>query len=110
MKQLEKKDIRHSYQVAMQDMRSDLNPIERIFSRLIHAPLIGSLGSVLAASILRPRSLLAGAWMGLLAITITALFSYAYHYTATGLEAVIGFAVGWLAGIVYDIFAYPFKR
>lgn len=99
---LKKQTIQHSFTTTMRDARKELGTTEVIFSHLIHAPIIAHIGTILAATLLRPRSLIIGSISATIAIAAIYMITHFYSYPSSGSEVAISFAAGWIVGLLYD--------
>jgi hypothetical protein len=94
----------------MHDMRDELPRSEAILSRIFHTPGLSSAINLLSTTLLRPRALLTGG----IAATITLLSSYLlarlHDYVVSGSEVLLGFAIGWATGLLYDCFVLLIRR
>lgn len=92
-----------SYQLMLEEVRKELPRTARPFSRFIHFAPVERLSDIVASTIARPSSILAG---GIIAFTSTlAIYSYAKFagFSLQGSETIIAFMVGWAIGILYDL-------
>lgn len=105
-----KQDLRQSYDTTMKDMRSELTPLYRAWSYVIHAPVIAGIGFLLSEILLRPRSLAIGGVFAIISVAITTLISHLHNYTPSGAEIFIGFIAGWLCGILYDTISHLLSK
>ena len=94
--------IQHSFASTMHDARQELGATEAIFSRFIHAPIIAHLGTALAATLLRPRSLIIGSIFAAITVAAVYMLSHFYGYLSPGSEIAISFGIGWVIGLLYD--------
>ena len=102
MTSLEKQTIDRSYHTTMDDVRSELGPLESTWSKAIHSPILASIGSILTATILRPRPLIVGAVTAIFFVLAAYLLVRLYGYQVSGFESVLGFTTGWLVGAAYS--------
>lgn len=98
-----KTNLTHGYQITLTDMRRELSPIERFWSTVIHSSIVSTLGPILSQSILRPRPLLVGSWLALVALVAAYLLERLHGYAISGIEPLLGFASGWVLGLLYSI-------
>ena len=103
MTSLEKQTVNRSYQTTMNDVRSELGPLERAWSKVIHAQVLSQVGSFLSATILRPRPLLTAVIIAATFVVAAYLLERLYNYQVSGFESLLGFSIGWLAGAIYGL-------
>jgi len=101
-------DRDESFEETMDQVRQELPRSSRPLSRFIHRPAIERLSEVLGKTLFRPNAILAGgvtAFVGVLG-----LYFYAKYmsFSLQGSETIIAFAVGWIAGILFDFFKTMF--
>lgn len=90
------------YQKTMKQIRSEMNPAQRSFSKLIHSPLIEKTSDVVGGTVARPNALLAGSLSAFVLVTAVYVLARHYGYPLSGSETITAFIVGWLLGLVYD--------
>lgn len=99
--QLTKDDINKSYAKTMLEIQSHLSPLSKIFSKIIHVPLIDKISSLINNTILRPRPITYGA-IGAISSIIIYLIAKKYGYILAGSETILLFIIGWTIGILID--------
>lgn len=99
--QIAKSDINKSYTKTMSELQSHLSPLSKIFSKIIHVPLIDKISSLINNTILRPRPIIYGA-IGAISSIIIYLIAKKYGYTLAGSETILLFIIGWAIGILID--------
>ncbi len=103
MSLLEKQTVKRSYQSTMNDVRSELSPLEQSWSKIIHNPVLSQIGTSLTITILRPRPLITGAVIAIVFILAAYLLERLYGYQVSGSESLLGFSIGWAAGAIYSL-------
>ncbi len=103
-----KQDRQKSYQQTMGHVQQELSPPAKLFSKVIHAPIIERSSEVVGSTIARPNAVLAGGISAF--IVVLALYSYARYasFSLSGFETIGAFIVGWLIGVLYDFFRVMF--
>lgn len=99
-----KKEKATSFKKHMKDVQSNLPPVQRTFSKFIHAPVIEKTSEAVGATVARPNALLAGAVVAFLAVLAVYLVAKHFGYVLSGFETIGAFIVGWVLGILYDFF------
>lgn len=105
-----KKQREQAYKQTMQHIQSEMNPVERGFSKVIHNPIVERVSDIAGSTIARPNSILMGsvfAFVGVLAV-----YLYAKHtgFALTGFETIAAFVGGWLLGILIDFVRAAFGK
>ncbi|MCA9339861.1 MAG: hypothetical protein KDA17_03020 [Candidatus Saccharibacteria bacterium] len=93
-----------SYDRTMREVRSQMSAPSRVFSSVIHNPVVEKISDVVGGTIARPNAIASGALFAFgftLAIYLIAHFN---GYPLSGTESIASFVVGWLIGLVYDYF------
>ena len=99
-----KKEKAASYKKHMKVIQSELPPVQRSFSKVIHNPVVEKTSEVVGSTIARPNAILAGAVVAFFAVLGVYLVAKHFGYTLSGFETIGAFAVGWILGILYDFF------
>lgn len=98
---LTKSDIAKSYKKTMSEMQSHLSIPSKIFSKIIHAPVIEPLSNLISSTIFRPQLIIAGA-IGAISSIIVYLIAKKYGYLMAGSETILLFAIGWTIGVLLE--------
>lgn len=97
-----KKERAASYKKHMQHIQSELPPVQRAFSKVIHNPVVEKTSEVVGNTIARPNAILSGAVVAFVAVLAVYLVAKHYGYVLSGFETIGAFIAGWVLGIVYD--------
>lgn len=97
-----KKERAASYKKHMQHIQSELPPVQRAFSKVIHNPVVEKTSEVVGSTIARPNAILSGAVVAFVAVLAVYLVAKHYGYVLSGFETIGAFIAGWVLGIVYD--------
>ena len=106
----EDKHLQDSYNATMSDMRTELTSPQKVYSYIIHMPVISHIGALIGGVLLRPRSLVIGATFAIITTMATYLIARLHGYTPSGIEAPVGFLLGWACGIIYDLIHYILNK
>lgn len=98
-----KKQRRESFDKTMREARLHMSPINRSFSRVIHAPVIEKMSDGLGKTVARPNALLAASVCAFLLTTALLYIARHYGYSLSGSETIAAFMLGWLIGLLYDV-------
>lgn len=105
-----KKQRADSYKHTMDQIRSEMTPAARSFSKLIHHKTIERVSERVGDTVARPNAVLAGS----VAATFLVLFVYViarqYGYRLSGFETIGTFALGWALGLIFDYAKLMFAR
>lgn len=96
------KEKQATYKHTMKQIRSEMSPGARAFSKVIHAPAVERASDTVGGSIARPNALLAGSMSAFLLVTAVYLLARHYGYALSGFETIAAFVFGWLLGLIYD--------
>lgn len=92
-----------AYQRAINRIRRQLNPIDRLTSHFIHQPVINYLSDATARTVGRPWGILGGGFLAFCGSLIYYFFSkyygYDYNFSVFLLLLVSGFIIGWAVEI-----------
>lgn len=101
-KPVTKKDKEQVYKQTLSHIQSEMSPVERRFSKVIHSPVVENVSDVVGSTIARPTSILYGSCFAFLGVL--GLYLYARHvgFALTGFETIATFAGGWLFGLLID--------
>ncbi len=91
-----------SYQATMKQVRSELSPSSRAFSKVIHNKTVEKVSDAVGATIARPNAILSGAIAAFVLTLGVYLVAKQYGYPLSGFESIASFALGWVIGIVFD--------
>lgn len=99
-----KKERTASYKRHMKQLQTELPPVQRAFSKVIHAPVIEKTSETVGATIARPNAILAGSMVAFFAVLGVYLVSKHFGYALSGFETIGAFVIGWIMGMLYDFF------
>jgi len=91
-----------SYKQTMGTVQTQMSPLSRSFSKVIHNPGVEKASDFIGSTVARPASLLAGSLFAFIAVAglyITAKF---VGFSLTGFETIGTFIIGWILGLCYD--------
>lgn len=91
-----------AFNKTMKDVRSQLPPAERAFSKIIHLQPVEKSSEFVGATLARPNALLAGSVSAFVLTLAIYLVARHYGYPLTGTESIAAFIIGWIAGILFD--------
>lgn len=87
-----------TYRRTMKANRRHLRPQERVFSKVIHQPIIEKVSEVAGATVARPSGIIGGGLLAVLGssilLWITKKYGYEYNYLVYMILFVGGFALG----------------
>lgn len=98
------------YKETLDEIRSEMNPGEKIVSSIIHNPVIEPVSDFVGATIARPNALLSGSIAAFVVVTCVYFAAKHYGYQLSGSETITAFVIGWLLGIVYDYLSSLFRH
>ena len=99
-----------TYRATLSNIQSDMGPVSRTFSKVLHTPVVESTSTVLSSTVARPKSIIAGSFVSLVVVSILYLISKHYGYSLSGFETIGAFAVGWGLCLIYEAIRSLFER
>jgi hypothetical protein len=93
-----------SYKKRMKQIQDELPAPERMFSKLIHNPVVEKVSAVAGATIARPNAILSGAVVAFFLVLAVYLVAKNLGYPLSGFESIGAFIIGWVIGVLYDYF------
>jgi hypothetical protein len=97
-----KKQLRDSFNEQMTSIQDELGGGSKLFSKLIHIPVIEKTSDFIESTIARPTALLSGSIAAFLAIAIAYFIAKYYGFQLSGFETIGAFIIGWAVGFFYD--------
>lgn len=91
-----------SYNATMTEVHAQMSAPSRLFSEVIHHPVVEKVSDVVGGTVARPNAILSGsvfAFIFTLAIYLVARFN---GYPLSGSETIASFVFGWLIGLMFD--------
>lgn len=92
-----------SYKRTMKQIQGEMPLINRLFSKIIHIPIIEGSLNLIANTILRPNAILFGSIMAFLLGSFSYYIAKQFGYATSGSEVITAFVFGWILGTVYDL-------
>lgn len=91
-----------AFNKQMKQIRSEMSPVGRTFSKFIHAKPVEKASEAIGSTVARPNAILAGSAAAFL--LTAALYTWARYvgYPLSGFETIGAFILGWLVGIIID--------
>lgn len=86
----------------MNDVQTQMSPVERGFSKFIHVPAVEKASDVAGSTVARPNAILAGSLSAFILVLGVYLVARYYGYPLSGTETMVAFAAGWVLGVVFD--------
>jgi hypothetical protein len=101
---ISKKEKNASYKKHMAQVQAELPPVQRAFSKVIHAPIVEKSSEFIGATIARPNAILSGAVVAFILVLAVYVIAKNLGYVLSGFETIGAFIIGWVIGILYDYF------
>ncbi|MEO6109391.1 MAG: hypothetical protein ABIP50_00030 [Candidatus Saccharimonadales bacterium] len=101
---ISKKEKEASFKRHMKNVQAEMPPVQRAFSKFIHAKAIERTSEVVGGTIARPNAILSGAIVAFVLVLAVYLIAKHLGYVLSGFETIAAFAVGWIIGLLYDFF------
>ncbi len=97
-------DRQQAYDEIMLETREHLPATEKVFSTVIHQPIIEKVSDVTANTVARPNAILSGSIAAFFVVLAVYLIARHFGYPLSGSEALLVFIAGWLLGNLFDFF------
>lgn len=97
-----KREREASYERTMDEVRSQLSAPSRVFSNVIHNPVIEKVSDAIGGTVARPNAILSGAVFAFLFTLVAYVVARIYGYPLSGAETLASFGLGWVLGLVFD--------
>lgn len=91
-----------AYEQTMRLIRTELNGPSRLFSKIIHAPIVERSSEVIGGTLARPNAVMAGSSTALVLVISVYIIARTFGYQLSGFETIGAFLLGWVIGLVYD--------
>lgn len=105
-----KRELNASFDRTMAQVRSEMNPASRAFSKVIHNPVVDKVSSAAGSTVARPNLIVAGALGTLILCSAIYFIAKHYSYALSGFEAIATFILGWSIGAVVEFARVGFKN
>lgn len=105
-----RKQLRESFSTEMKSVQAEMGPGGRIFSKIIHNPVVEKTSDAISSTLARPNAMLSGSIAAFVSITVFYFVAHHYGYQMSGFETIGAFVAGWLIGILYDYFSHLFRQ
>lgn len=90
------------YKKTLKLIRADMKPSSRVFSKLIHNPIVEESSQIVGSTVARPNAILAGSLSALIITGVLYSISNYYDYSLSGFETIGAFIAGWVIGLIVD--------
>ena len=101
---ISKKDKAASFKKHMETVQAEMPAPQRVFSKLIHLPIVEKTSEFVGSTIARPNAILSGAVVAFFLVLAVYILAKNLGYVLSGFETIGAFIVGWVLGIFYDYF------
>ena len=93
---------KESYEHTMKSVQSEMSAPARVFSRVIHNPVVERTSEVIGSTVARPDAILSGAIASCVLVLSVYLLARYNGFELRGSETIIAFVIGWIIGLVFD--------
>ena len=97
-----KKQLNDNFDRSMANIRKDMKPASRAFSKVIHNKVVEKTSDVVASTVARPNLIIAGGLSTLILCSAVYLIAKQYGYVLSGFEAIGTFILGWGIGAIIE--------
>lgn len=101
-KMVSKETKKVAYQKTMTHIQSEMNPVSRNFSKIIHTPAIEKTSDFIGNTVARPHAILAGSFTAFLLTLSLYTLARTMGFALSGFEMIGSFIIGWILGITFD--------
>lgn len=105
-----KKGLQQSFNKTMQQTRSNMSTPSRVFSKVIHSPIVERASDIVGSTVARPTAILSGSFFAFVCTLVIYVIAKYAGFEITGSIAMASFAAGWLFGILIDIVRGLFRN
>lgn len=91
-----------AYEQTMRLIRTEMTGPSRLFSKVIHAPIVERSSEVIGGTLARPNAIMAGSSTALVLVLAVYILARTFGYRLSGFETIGAFMLGWLVGLIYD--------
>lgn len=103
-------DKEHTYDVTLSHTQNRLPAISKMFSRIVHQPLVESTSEVLADTIARPSGILGAGVFAFIGLAIMLFFARRNGFALSGFEFLLFIIIGWTLGVFIEMLNRFYKR
>lgn len=104
IKKVTKNQKEVAYKQTMKEIRSEMRPVSRAFSKVIHNPVIEKTSETIGKTVARPNAILSGSLSALILVSVVYMIAKYHGYMLSGFETIGAFIVGWTIGVLFDYF------
>jgi len=97
-----KKTLDASFDREMKTVRSQMPPVSKAFSTIIHTKAVERTSEAASKTVARPNAILAGSTFALIFTAALYFWAKGAGYPLSGFETIAAFIIGWLCGIIFD--------
>jgi len=94
---------------TMDRVRKDLTAPQRVFSKIIHSPVIEKTSDIVGSTVARPDAILSGSVSAFIFTTALYFIARYFGFSLSGSETIAAFAIGWLVGLLFDLLKKMFR-
>lgn len=105
-----KKQREKAFRNTMRHIQQEMPPVQRVFSKVIHSPIVEKASDAVGGTIARPNAILSGSICAF--VLVLALYINARHmgYALSGFETIGAFLLGWALGVLFDLARVAFRN
>lgn len=97
-----------AYKRTMKQVQTELPPVSRTFSKIIHNKVVERVSDAVGSTIARPNAILTGSVLAFVFTLVIFLVARYYGYPLSGTETIAAFTLGWLIGLLFDYLRLEF--
>ena len=104
------KGKKEAYTQTMRRVRTKLNPAQKAFSAVIHAPVVEQASELAGKTIARPSGILGGGLFALIGLVVVTFYARRNGFQLAGSEFILLLASGFIVGVIIEITAKLIRR
>ena len=93
---------KRAFKQTLARAQSDMSPTGRVFSKIIHSPVVERSSEVVGSTLARPNAILLGSLTAFVLLSVIYLLATRYGYRLKGSEMIATFTLGWVIGLLID--------
>lgn len=97
-----KRAVKASYQKKLNHIQSELPIGSRVFSKVIHNPVVERISDAVGETVARPNAVLSAAIFAFVLTALVYLVARHFGYPLSGFETIAAAIIGWILGILFD--------
>lgn len=102
IRKITKREKDRAYKQTLARVQSEMGAPQRVFSKILHSPLVEQSATIIGDTVARPNAMLSGSLVAFMALTVMYVVGRQYGYQLSGFEMIGSYAIGWVIGLTID--------